>query len=115
MQHIAMIMDGNRRWAREKRLQAVTMGHKKGVEAVKTAVKFCLKNGIKYLSLYTFSLENFKRDLEEKTYIFNLLVNVLQKNSRSLLTPDVIIQKAFDGWLFDAGCSEAAFGSASSP
>jgi undecaprenyl diphosphate synthase len=80
MQHLAMIMDGNRRWAKEKKFEAVTSGHRRGVDTAKIAIKFCIKNSIKYLSLYTFSLENFSRSSSEKKYIFNLLVDVLKKN-----------------------------------
>ncbi len=80
MQHLAMIMDGNRRWAKEQKFKAVTQGHRQGVESVKMAIEFCLKKGIKYLSLFTFSLENFKRDKSEQIFIFKLLINVLEKN-----------------------------------
>jgi len=92
MQHLAMIMDGNRRWAKEKKLEAVTLGHKKGVDSVKTAVKFCLGKGIKYLSLFTFSLENFRRDEKEKKYIFNLLSKVLNDNVLELIEQGVRVR-----------------------
>jgi undecaprenyl diphosphate synthase len=72
MQHLAIIPDGNRRWAKKNKLAAV-MGHRSGMDAVKHAISMCLENGIKYLSLYTFSLENFNRSDEEKRYLFNLL------------------------------------------
>ena len=71
MQHLAMIMDGNRRWERSRKLEAVTMGHRKGIDSVKTAIRFCIKNKIKHLSLFAFSIENFRRDEAEKNYIFN--------------------------------------------
>ena len=74
MQHLAMIMDGNRRWATENKLSSILNGHKKGVDSIKATVRFCLKNEIKYLSLYTFSIENFKRPESEKIFLFNLLV-----------------------------------------
>ena len=60
MKHLACIMDGNRRWAK-KRGKLSVEGHKEGVEAVKRVIRFCLNKQIQYLSLYTFSLENFKR------------------------------------------------------
>lgn len=76
MQHLAIIPDGNRRWAEKNKLRAV-FGHKKGVDAIEGAIKVCLKNGIKFLSFYTFSLENFNRSEEEKAYLFDLLINEL--------------------------------------
>jgi len=65
-------MDGNRRWA-QKQGMAPWNGHRKGIEPIKTAVEFCLKKQIPYLSLYTFSLENLKRPQEELDYLFNML------------------------------------------
>lgn len=76
MQHLAIIPDGNRRWAAKNKLKSI-FGHKKGLDAVKVAIRVCIKNKIKYLSIYTFSLENFNRSEEEKSYLFNLLVNEL--------------------------------------
>lgn len=73
MQHLGIIPDGNRRWAKNNKLKSF-FGHKKGMEAFKIAIKFCLKKGIKYLSMYTFSLENFNRSEEEKNYFFQLLM-----------------------------------------
>jgi undecaprenyl diphosphate synthase len=74
MQHLGIIPDGNRRWAKNNKLKSF-FGHKKGLDAFKTAIKFCLKKGIKYLSIYTFSLENFNRPEEEKNYLFKLLID----------------------------------------
>jgi len=79
MQHLALIMDGNRRWAAQNGLAAVFHGHRKGAEALERVLKFCLERGIKYLSLYTFSLENLQRSEEEKRYMFDLLVEMLAK------------------------------------
>lgn len=65
-------MDGNRRWAMKKGLLS-SFGHKKGLEAVKTVVDFCLEKKIAYLSLYTFSIENLKRSATEQQYLFEVL------------------------------------------
>lgn len=100
MQHLAMIMDGNRRWAREKKLQAVTLGHKKGVDAIRSAITFCLKKRVKYLSLYTFSLENFKRNQAEKTYIFDLLADVLRDDLLDLIKHGVRVRFVGERSLF---------------
>jgi undecaprenyl diphosphate synthase len=72
MQHLAIIPDGNRRWAAQHKLESF-FGHKKGLEPIRSAIKVCIKNSIKYLSFYTFSLENFKRSEHEKSYLFDLL------------------------------------------
>ena len=61
LKHIAIIMDGNRRWAKEHNLPSM-MGHKKGVEALKKVVKASHKFGIKYLTMYAFSTENWNRN-----------------------------------------------------
>jgi len=87
-----MIMDGNRRWARENGLSAVMLGHKSGVESVKVAIKFCIKKGIKYLSLFTFSIENFRRDKTEQSYIFDLLVDVIKNDLLDLIKNGIRIR-----------------------
>ncbi len=73
MKHIAVIMDGNRRWAKKNSLMP-WKGHKQGIETVKAFIKFCLDKKIQHASLYTFSLENFKRSPQEIGYLFNLIV-----------------------------------------
>lgn len=72
IQHLACIMDGNRRWARKKGWRA-WYGHKQGVQAAKRTIEFCIEENIPYLSLYTFSLENFKRPKEELNYLFETI------------------------------------------
>ena len=76
--HIAIIMDGNGRWAEARNLPKV-MGHKQGVEAVKNVVKACLKMGVRYLTLYAFSTENWKRPDHEVRALFQLLENFIDK------------------------------------
>ena len=73
-EHIAIIMDGNGRWAR-KRGQKRTEGHKAGVKAVQKVVRQAWPLGVKYLTLYTFSVENWKRPKSEVSYIMKLLYN----------------------------------------
>lgn len=80
-QHIAIIMDGNRRWAREKNL-SVPDGHKRGAEALENVAKYCNKIGIKYLTAYAFSTENWKRTKEEVGALMNLLRVYLDKFSK---------------------------------
>ncbi len=87
MNHLAIIPDGNRRWAKQHKLESF-FGHKKGVDAVDSAISVCIKNEIQYLSFYTFSLENFKRSETEKTYLFNLLASEFTNR-----LPELIKQK----------------------
>ncbi len=81
--HIAIIMDGNGRWAK-KRFLPRTAGHKAGVEAIREVVKYSNKIGLKYLTLYAFSTENWKRPKVEVDALMNLLVNYLRKELEEL-------------------------------
>lgn len=74
--HIAIIMDGNGRWAEKRGLPRV-IGHKQGVDAVKNTVKSCLKTGVRYLTLYAFSTENWSRPDSEIKALFQLLENFI--------------------------------------
>lgn len=77
LKHIAIIMDGNRRWAKENLLPSA-MGHKKGVEALKNTLEAAHKFGIKYLTLYAFSTENWNRKQEEVDFLMGLLANTIK-------------------------------------
>jgi undecaprenyl diphosphate synthase len=74
--HIAMIMDGNGRWAQRKGLPRIK-GHEEGARIVKRMVRECTKLGIGYLTLYTFSTENWKRPREEVNFLMGLCVDYL--------------------------------------
>ena len=76
-QHIAIIMDGNRRWAKQKNLD-IRLGHKKGAETLENMVRYCNKIGIKYLTVYAFSTENWNRPDDEVTALMKLLKNYLK-------------------------------------
>lgn len=69
--HIAIIMDGNRRWA-QKRLINRLLGHSEGAKRVVDVITWCITEGIKELTLYTFSVQNFDRNKEEVAYLFDL-------------------------------------------
>jgi len=84
-------MDGNRRWARKRGLLP-WYGHREGVEAVRTVVKFCLKEHISYLTLYTFSLENFKRPEIEKKYLFSYLAKETEKELPHFIEQNVKVR-----------------------
>ncbi len=72
-EHVAIILDGNGRWAKRRNLPR-TMGHKKGFETLKKTSTYILKKGVKFLSVFAFSTENFARSKEEVDYIMNLFV-----------------------------------------
>ena len=72
--HVAIILDGNGRWATKRNLNR-SMGHKAGFNNLKKLSKHIFKRGVKILSVFAFSTENFKRDQEEVDYLMNLLVN----------------------------------------
>jgi undecaprenyl diphosphate synthase len=100
MQHIAIIMDGNRRWANNNKLQTVTMGHRKGVEPIKKSAQWCLDHGVKYLSLYAFSLENAKRSDEEKTAIFSIMAEFIKEETQELIKQGIAVRFVGDRSLF---------------
>ena len=77
--HIAIIMDGNGRWAQKKGLPRVR-GHKAGMEAIRKTVKCCSDLGIKILTVYAFSTENWKRPQDEVNYLMNLLVEYMRRS-----------------------------------
>jgi undecaprenyl diphosphate synthase len=72
IKHLGCIMSGNRTWAKRQGWLPI-MGYKYGVQAIRRVLDFCLKKNIPYVSLYTFSIENFKRPEHEKNYLFEVL------------------------------------------
>ncbi|HUT85237.1 MAG TPA: isoprenyl transferase [Elusimicrobiales bacterium] len=81
--HIAIIMDGNGRWAKAKNLPRIS-GHKEGVKSVETAIKTCRKLGIKVLTLYAFSAENWTRPKTEINFLMRLFAKVLKEKHKLL-------------------------------
>ena len=79
LQHLACIMDGNRRWAKQRGWLPWD-GHRAGLNAAVRVIDYCLAKNIPYLSLYTFSLENFKRPEQELNFLFNVLIQEMKKN-----------------------------------
>lgn len=79
-EHIAIIMDGNGRWAKEKGYPRV-FGHKNGVKSVSVVTEVAAELGIKYLTLYVFSTENWGRPLEEVNALMELLVDSIEKET----------------------------------
>ena len=82
--HIAIVMDGNGRWAEKRGLNRVN-GHKKGVDAARRMVKACIKKGIETLSLFAFSTENWQRPPSEVQFLITLLVTSINSERASLI------------------------------
>lgn len=90
--HVAIILDGNGRWATKRGLKR-SMGHKAGFENLKKLSKYIFSKNIKILSIFAFSTENFKRDKEEVDYLMKLLVN----NFKQLLNKKDNVKVVFSG------------------
>ena len=88
VKHVAIIMDGNGRWG-IKHKNSRNAGHRAGLYAVESVIDECLKINIKYLTLYTFSTENWKRPKKEINYLFNLLMNFLTNKIDNLLKKNI--------------------------
>ncbi|MDX2082407.1 MAG: isoprenyl transferase [Rickettsiales bacterium] len=88
--HIAIIMDGNARWAKAKKLP-ITIGHKTGSENVKKIAENCIEIGVKNLTIYAFSSENWDRPQSEVEYLMKLLDDYLEKETKPLIEKDVRI------------------------
>lgn len=89
--HIAIIMDGNRRWAKQRNLD-IRLGHKKGAENLESIAKYCNKIGIKYLTVYAFSTENWKRTKEEVGALMLLLQNYLDIFAKTADTENIRVK-----------------------
>ena len=89
--HIAVIMDGNGRWAKSKGLPRM-MGHRAGVEALKTTLRLCSDWGIKALTVYAFSTENWSRPADEVNFLMTLFERVLQRELESLVREKVRVK-----------------------
>jgi undecaprenyl diphosphate synthase len=81
--HVVVIMDGNGRWATRRHLPR-TAGHARGVQAVRDVVKYCGEAGVKYLTLFAFSSENWRRPREEVTLLMRLFMQALEREVTQL-------------------------------
>lgn len=91
--HVAVIMDGNGRWAKRRGLPRV-MGHKRGVDSLKEILRTCNDWGIRALTAYAFSTENWKRPHEEVDFLMSLFQVVLRQELREMMEESVRIQFA---------------------
>ena len=94
-EHIGIIMDGNGRWAKARNLPR-SMGHKAGVETIREIIKECNSLGVKYLTLYAFSTENWKRSEKEVGFLMDLLVIYLRNEFNELNKNNVVIDHIGD-------------------
>lgn len=93
--HVAVIMDGNGRWAKKKGFVR-TLGHEKGVEAVRNTVEAAAETGIRYLTLYAFSTENWNRPKYEVEALMRILVKSLHAEMKTLMDNNIRLQAIGD-------------------
>ena len=91
LNHVAIIMDGNGRWGLKYR-NSRNAGHKEGLKSVEMIIKASIKQKIKYLTLYAFSTENWRRPKKEINYLFNLLENFLTKRLNDIHNQNIKIK-----------------------
>ena len=98
IRHMAIIMDGNGRWGL-KHKNSRNLGHKEGLKTVEMVIKYCIKKKIKFLTLYAFSTENWKRPLKERKYLFRLLeiylIEKLEKLNNEKIKIKILGEKKF--------------------
>ena len=102
IKHMAIIMDGNGRWGL-KHKNSRNLGHKEGLKTVEMVIKYCIKKKIKFLTLYAFSTENWKRPLKERKYLFRLLeiflIEKLEKLNNEKIKIKILGEKKFSNKL----------------
>ncbi len=103
--HIAIIMDGNGRWAKRRHLPRAT-GHTRGVEAVRKVVEACARRGVSYLTLFAFSSENRHRPTEEVSFLMKLFVSVLEREVNKLHASGIRLHVVGDLTTLDARIQE---------
>ena len=89
--HVAIIMDGNGRWGIQKKKNR-NYGHKKGIETVEKIISAAIQKKIKYLTLFVFSTENWRRPLKEVNYLFSLLNSFIDKEINNILKKKIKIK-----------------------
>ncbi len=100
-QHVAIIMDGNGRWAKKRFLPRVA-GHQRGVESVRSIIKACVKRGVKYLTLFAFSSENWRRPQDEVSWLMQLFMKALEREVGKLHENGIRLKIIGDRSRFDA-------------
>ena len=103
--HVAIIMDGNNRWAKARRLKGVA-GHKAGVDAVRSVVETCAREGVEVLTLFAFSSENWRRPKDEVSALMKLFVFALEREVRKLHRNNICLRIVGDRSEFSATLQE---------
>ncbi|NMT63421.1 polyprenyl diphosphate synthase [Marinobacter orientalis] len=103
--HVAIIMDGNNRWAKARRLSGVS-GHKAGVKAVRSVVETCAREGVEVLTLFAFSSENWRRPAEEVSALMRLFLFALEREVKKLHRNDICLRIIGDRTAFSANLQE---------
>lgn len=103
--HVAIIMDGNGRWA-QKKGSARIVGHKAGVETVRSVIQICVEKGIEVVTLFAFSSENWRRPEKEVTLLMSLFLAALQREVKKLHKNDVQLRIVGDVSAFDKKIQE---------
>lgn len=89
-QHVGIIMDGNRRWAKKRGLPSVA-GHKRGYDKAIAITEYAFQKGVKYLTLFAFSTENWKRSAGEVSYLMNLLKRVIREQTQVMHKKNILV------------------------
>jgi len=98
--HVAIIMDGNGRWAKKRHLPRIA-GHKRGVESVRATVKACAESGVGYLTLFAFSSENWRRPADEVALLMQLFIGALENEVQKLHRNGIRLKVIGDQGRFD--------------
>ena len=98
--HIAIIMDGNTRWAQQRNLEPIE-GHKRGVDALRTVVEYCAAQGVEYLTAFAFSSENWRRSEAEVSSLMNLFIDAIDQESGQLSDNQVALRFIGERGRFD--------------
>ena len=104
--HIAIIMDGNGRWAKSRGNVRI-YGHKTGVDSVREITEACAEIGVKYLTLYAFSVENWSRPSTEVSGLMQILIQTLRKETKRLIDNDIKLITIGQVERFSSGCLRA--------
>lgn len=104
-EHVCIIMDGNGRWAK-KRLMPRTIGHRRGVDTTKKAIEFFARAGVRHLTLFAFSSENWNRPQDEVNTLMDLFISSLEENSRELNDKNIRIRFIGDRGAFSPALQE---------
>ncbi|MFA6062990.1 MAG: isoprenyl transferase [Gallionella sp.] len=98
--HIAIIMDGNGRWAKQRFMPRI-MGHQRGVESLRDAVRACRDLGVDYLTVFAFSSENWRRPIDEVSFLMSLFLKMLEREVASLHKNNIRLKIIGDRSRFD--------------